>query len=177
MADRLYRSRTDRSISGVAGGLAAYLGVDPTLVRVAWVLLAILSSGVFVLIYIVMAIVVPEAPVGWAPRGIVGGGASGSWGPGGAPDGAPGGAWSNVPGTGWGAPPTQWPPDWERQHETAPNVIRPERAGLVAGVILILLGAWFLVDRYVHLDWAVVWPVVVIAAGVALIAEAARRSR
>jgi phage shock protein C len=167
--DRLYRSRTDSSISGVAGGLAAYLGVDPTLVRVAWVLLAIMSGGVFVLIYIVMAIVVPEAPDGWAPRGIIGGGAPGQ--------GAPGGAWSGAPGTTWGAPPTQWPPDWQRQHEAAPNVIRPERAGLVAGVVLIVLGAWFLVDQYVHIDWAVVWPIFVIAAGVALIAGAARRGR
>ncbi len=174
MADRLYRSRTDRSLSGVAGGLAAYLGVDPTLVRVAWVLLAILSGGVFVLIYVVMAIVVPDAPDGWAPRGIVGGGTAGGWTPGG---GAPGGAWSGVPGTGWGAPSTQWPPDWERQHGTAPTGIRPERAGLVAGVFLILLGVWFLVDQYVHVDWVVVWPVIVIAGGVALIAEATRRGR
>ncbi len=168
MADRLYRSRTDRSLSGVAGGLAAWLGLDPTLIRVAWVLLAILSGGVFVLIYVVMAIVVPDAPDGWAPRGIVGGG---------APGGAPGPAWGGVPGTGWGASSTPWPPDWERQHGTPPTGIRPERAGLVAGVFLILLGAWFLVDQYVHVDWAVVWPVIVIAGGVALIAEATRRGQ
>ena len=167
MTDRLYRSRTDRSISGVAGGVAAWLGVDSSIVRVAWVLLAVASSGVLLLIYIVMAVVVPEAPDGWAPRGVVGGGSPG----------APGGPWGNVPGAGWGAPPTSWPPDWERQHEARRPNVDPERAGIVAGVFLVLLGAWFLVDRYVHLDWGIVWPVAVIAAGVAFIALAVQRGR
>jgi phage shock protein PspC (stress-responsive transcriptional regulator) len=162
VAERLYRSRTDRSVAGVAGGLAAWLGVDPTLVRVAWVLLAILSSGVFLVIYVVMAIVVPEAPDGWAPR------AAGS--------GAPGGPWTSGPWTG-GASPTSWPPDWQQQHEAPRSGIGTERAGIVAGLFLVLLGAWFLIDEYLHVDWAIVWPVAVIAAGVALIVEAARRGR
>lgn len=55
---RLYKSRTDRFICGVCGGLAEYLDVDPTLVRIATALLC--TTGTGVLIYIVAAIVMPE---------------------------------------------------------------------------------------------------------------------
>jgi phage shock protein C len=62
-AKRLYRSRTDKQVSGVCGGIAAYTGWDPTLVRVGWVLLT-LFTGFFpgVVGYIVMAAVVPVEP-------------------------------------------------------------------------------------------------------------------
>jgi hypothetical protein len=46
---------------------------------------------------------------------------------------------------------------------------------VIGGLFLIALGAWFLVDDYIHIDWAVAWPLFVIVAGVALIAGAARR--
>ncbi len=58
---RLYRSRSDRMIAGVAGGLAQYLNVDPTLVRLGFVVLS-LAGGPGLLLYIVMWIVVPEEP-------------------------------------------------------------------------------------------------------------------
>jgi phage shock protein C len=67
MNERLYRSRDDRVISGVAGGLAERLDLDPAIVRVAWVVLTILSGGVLLLVYIVMALVVPEEPEGYVP--------------------------------------------------------------------------------------------------------------
>ena len=62
MDRKLYRSRQDRMVAGVCGGLAAYLDVDPTLVRVATVLLAALTQGAVLVAYVVMAIVVPEDP-------------------------------------------------------------------------------------------------------------------
>lgn len=64
MSERLYRSRTDRVLAGVCGGLAERLHVDPALIRIAWVVLA-LTTGVvpFLVLYVVMAIVVPERPV------------------------------------------------------------------------------------------------------------------
>lgn len=58
---RLYRSRTERMIAGVCGGLADYFDIDPTLVRLAFVLLVFAGSAGFWL-YVVMALVVPEEP-------------------------------------------------------------------------------------------------------------------
>ncbi len=58
---RLYRSRKERSIAGVCGGIAEYLDVDPTLVRILWLMLAA-AGGPGVLLYLVMAVVVPEEP-------------------------------------------------------------------------------------------------------------------
>lgn len=66
MDKRLYRSRTDRMIFGVCGGLADYLAVDPVLVRVAFVLLGI--AGVGILLYLVLAIVVPQREIAVQPQ-------------------------------------------------------------------------------------------------------------
>ena len=198
MTDRLYRSPSDRVIAGVAGGLATWLNLDPSLVRVAWVLLAIVSGGLFVLVYIVMMIVVPLPPPGWIPQAR---GAAGSSWQGGPPAPGPGGqgaipGWQPGAGTTWGAPPAagsapgtgsapgsgsapgaEQGSGWTTpaQPWVAPRV-DPGNAGIVLGVVLVLLGAFFLVDQYVHIDWDLLWPVVVIVLGVALIAGAMRRS-
>ena len=71
MRDRLYRSRTDRMLVGVAGGMARYVDLDPSVVRVIWALL-VLAGGAGLLLYIVAAIVIPEEPVGWATMGTAG---------------------------------------------------------------------------------------------------------
>ncbi len=63
---RLYRSRTDRMLGGVAGGLGDYFGVDPVLVRLAWVALAF--AGIGIIAYIVAWIIVPEEPAGYSPE-------------------------------------------------------------------------------------------------------------
>jgi phage shock protein C len=65
MSERLYRSRTDRILAGVCGGLAERLGVDPSLIRIAWAVLALATAVVpFVVLYVVMAVIVPERPAG-----------------------------------------------------------------------------------------------------------------
>ena len=58
MEKRLYRSRDDRMIAGVCGGVAKYFDMDPTIVRIIFVLL-IFANGLGILAYIIMAIVVP----------------------------------------------------------------------------------------------------------------------
>ncbi len=58
---RLTKSRTDRMIDGVCGGVAAYFNLDPTLVRIAWVLLTILG-GSGILLYIAAMILIPKDP-------------------------------------------------------------------------------------------------------------------
>lgn len=64
---RIYRSRRDRILGGVAGGVAAYLGVDPVLVRLAFVALT-LAAGFGVMLYIVAWIIIPQEPEGGEPR-------------------------------------------------------------------------------------------------------------
>jgi phage shock protein C len=58
---RLYRSRSDRMLGGVAGGLARYLDVDSTLVRLAFVAL-FFAAGVGVLAYLIAWLVIPKEP-------------------------------------------------------------------------------------------------------------------
>ncbi|MCK4551151.1 MAG: PspC domain-containing protein [Candidatus Aenigmarchaeota archaeon] len=60
---RLYRSTDDVMISGVCGGVAEYFDVDPTIVRVLWVFLTIAGMGAGLLLYIIMAIIVPVKPI------------------------------------------------------------------------------------------------------------------
>lgn len=57
---RLSRSRTDRWVAGVAGGIGKYLDVDSTLVRLALVVLAVVTGGVAVVFYVVAAAVMPD---------------------------------------------------------------------------------------------------------------------
>lgn len=177
MSERLYRSPSDRVIAGVAGGLATWLNIDPSLVRIAWVLMALLSGGLFLLVYIVMVFVVPLPPPGWTPRPR----ASGGWAPppaadparGGAPGGGPGPEQDSGSPTGWNTPPPPWPApsaNW-----SAPRAAG--NAGLVAGGVLVLLGAWFLIDDYVRIDWNLLWPMAVVVLGVLLIAGSVRRGR
>ncbi len=59
MEKRLYRSQSDRMIAGVCGGLAEYFDIDPTIVRVIAILL-IFASGLGILAYIILAIVIPS---------------------------------------------------------------------------------------------------------------------
>ncbi len=60
-ARRLYRSGQDRILGGVCGGIAEYLGIDPTIVRILWVI-GTLAWGFGILLYIIMWIIVPRNP-------------------------------------------------------------------------------------------------------------------
>ena len=150
MTDRLYRSPDDRMLAGVAGGVAEMLDIDPSLVRIVWVLLTVLTGGLALLVYIVMAIVVPERPVGVearSPRGDRGGTAdSGVVRPAGAASAGP-----------------------ARRGDRSDAT----RGGLVAGLILILVGGFFLVRELLpSIDLGFWWPTVAIALGVVLVVVA-----
>ena len=62
MEKKLYRSRTDKKVAGVCGGVAKFFGIDTTIIRLLWTL-AILFIGSGLLLYIVCALVIPEEPV------------------------------------------------------------------------------------------------------------------
>ena len=62
---KLMRSQTDKKIAGVAGGMATYFGLDPTLVRVGWVVAGIMGWGLIA--YGIFWLVLPKGPA--TPRG------------------------------------------------------------------------------------------------------------
>lgn len=207
MNQRLYRSRDDRIIGGVAGGVADYLNLDPSLVRIVWAILTIFSGGLLLLLYIVMLVIVPQEPVEWSAAG-------GSGGPPPTtppPPVIPG--WSapgQEPAAGTGAPivaaaalaeaggtadastdvvegagatseavaataaaEAAAPTDWRahRQAERAARRAERRRGGsfgaVIFGLILILVGGFFLVQMYLpDIDTARFWPVVLVVIGV-----------
>lgn len=57
---KLYRSLSNRMICGVCGGIGEYFNIDPTLIRLLWVLLSMGSCGTGLLIYIISAVIIPE---------------------------------------------------------------------------------------------------------------------
>ena len=59
MNKRLFRSRTDRMIGGVCGGLAQFSGLDSSAVRIAMVFLTIFA-GMSILVYLIMWLIIPE---------------------------------------------------------------------------------------------------------------------
>ncbi len=167
-------------LAGVSGGLAERIGIDPSLVRIGWVVLAFASSGLFALVYIVMAIVVPEepdmppgAPPPWPYEPGAAEPASGAW-PAAPPVGPPsvGAAppvGSNAAGSAWGpAPPLPPPP--------APRKRDERTSALVLGGVLVVAGLFLLLRQLLPaIDADLVWPVVVVALGVLLLVGATRR--
>lgn len=60
---RLYRSYSDKKLAGICGGLGEYLGVDPTVIRLATVIIALVTAVIPVTIgYVIAWIIIPEAP-------------------------------------------------------------------------------------------------------------------
>jgi phage shock protein C len=61
--NKLYRSKRNRIIAGVCGGIGEYFKIDPTLIRLLWLLISILSGGAGGLFaYIIAWIIIPEEP-------------------------------------------------------------------------------------------------------------------
>jgi len=59
---RLYRSRKERMLGGVCGGLGEHLDVDPTIIRVIWAVAALLTIGTGILAYVIAWVLIPEEP-------------------------------------------------------------------------------------------------------------------
>ena len=148
MTRRLYRSRTDTVLGGVAAGLATYLNADPALVRIAWAILVPITSGAAFLAYIVAWIVIPEEPVVAGGSTVADDAAD--------PDAA-------LPTTGGTSPAPRDPSDGGR-------------AGLVVGIGLVLIGVWFLARDYLpSINWNLMWPAILIGVGALILISSARR--
>lgn len=137
-------------IAGVCGGLAEYLGVDPTLIRLLWVLIS-LPGAVGVPLYLVAWILVPKESVGgveWRPAGET----------------PLEGAGPEQPAE--GATPPSSPVDRERERE---------RRTRWAGAFLLVVGGLFLVNNlFPWVDMGRLWPVVLIAVGAVLLIRGRR---
>lgn len=60
---KLYRSKTERKLAGVCGGIAVYFNIDPTIVRLIWAFVSLMSASVpGILIYVICALVIPDEP-------------------------------------------------------------------------------------------------------------------
>ena len=68
ISGRLHKSTRDKKVAGVCGGLAEYLGIDPTIIRLAWALL-IFGWGTGLLAYIIAAFILPEGDPADAEEG------------------------------------------------------------------------------------------------------------
>jgi len=163
MQKRLYRSRTDTMIGGVCGGLAKYLDIDPVIVRIVFVVLAMID-GAGVLAYIVMWLVVPLEPAGGAEAPAA---ASQATVKGGAKEMA---KKAKEVGKGIG--------------QAAENVAEqagknPDTGAIVAGLVLVAVGLFFLarnlgIPMFGWITPDVAWPAVLIVLGVVLLLRRAR---
>ena len=63
---RLYRSKKERILGGVCAGLGEHLNVDPTVIRLVWAVVTLLSFGTGIIIYILAWIIIPEDDTGGA---------------------------------------------------------------------------------------------------------------
>jgi phage shock protein C len=59
---RLYRSRKDRILGGICGGLGEHIDVDPSIIRLVWVVATLLSLGTGIIVYLAAWIIIPESP-------------------------------------------------------------------------------------------------------------------
>lgn len=62
MQKKLYRINEGKQIAGVCGGIAEYLGIDPTVIRLIWALVALTGTGI--LAYFIAALIIPVKPLG-----------------------------------------------------------------------------------------------------------------
>lgn len=139
----LFRSRTDKVFGGVCGGIARSLNTDPFLIRLIFALLFIFA-GSGIILYIILWIALPEEPLPMFQ--------------------------DFDPTTGNPAKPEQ-----EQQPSTSqPPAYVPRRnnGSLIVGIILIGVGLVFLAERLIpRIHFGDFWPVIIVLAGVALIAS------
>jgi phage shock protein C len=130
------RSESDKMMAGVCGGIAAYLGMDSVLVRLAFVVL-LFASGIGIPIYVILWIIMPsESATDKTGSEVI---------------------QQNIR---------------DMTEKVSSSVNRVGRTGTV-GILLILFGAYFLLNQFGWLDWAngLLWPLIIIGAGVYMMAR------
>jgi phage shock protein C len=145
----LYRSSKDNMIGGVAGGIAAYARIDPVIVRILFVLMA-MFGGSGMLIYAIMWIVLP------LDNSII----------------------INDLNSENMEENTKYENGQKSKFQNHPRYKKKDDGSLIAGLILISLGVIFLVIRYFpRIDFGDLWPILLIVAGVVLLRNAFVRNK
>ncbi len=167
---RLFRSR-DRMLAGVAGGMAEYLDIDPTIIRILWVIIGIASAGFALIAYVILALIMPQAPYATAP---------GAWGAPSAPP-APIGGWDAGTDAGGyaGAYPGGYAAPAAPSYAPARAQTRGIGIGAIIGLVLIVVGVIALADAALP-GWvagAILGPAIILTLGAALLASSLRWNR
>jgi phage shock protein C len=158
LKSRLERSSTNRVIGGVCGGIAEYLAVDATLVRVVFVITAFLTAGLFVLAYIVLLVLMPQP-------------------------GQPAPFTTSTPPPSAGttarmdADSTATAPAAVAPVDPAMHAAEAERRRMAFGYILIAIGVAFLLSNagvFRFVQWQFLWPLVLIGLGVLFLVQRVR---
>ncbi|MBX2976535.1 MAG: PspC domain-containing protein [Ignavibacteriaceae bacterium] len=144
MKKRLYRSRKEKMIGGVAGGFAEYFDIDPVLARLAMLLL-IFFNGLGVILYIICMIVIPQEPL----------------------------FFENIENNG-----DVEPQKVENNFESEAKAVKKQNRQKTAGIVLITLGFFFLLDNLIPaFSFEHFFPVIVICGGVWLLINAQHKER
>lgn len=145
---RFYRSTTDKKIAGVAAGLAEYFMIDPMLIRLLFVVVA-LAGGGGVLIYIILWIVTPEKPRD---------------------------PFQTAQKPFEEQPPVNDVNQNPTMEENASKPAPRRRGNLIGALVLITLGVLFLMDEFIpHLDFGDLWPILLIVIGIGLLVNSIGR--
>lgn len=157
---RLSRIVQGKVVGGVAGGIAEFFAIDPTIVRLLFVLMVVFG-GSGVLLYIILWIILPEKAA-FDPYRV--------YNPSAAPP-VTGERGSGVGETYEGFDRGMPPPSFQTGKVNLPATERKKIEGsLIGGALLIFIGGIFLVERFIpNIDFGDLWPLVIIALGMLLI--------
>jgi phage shock protein C len=149
---KFYRSRTDKVVAGVCGGLAEYFDIDPVLVRLLFVVLTIAAGG-GVLAYIILWIITKEKPLDFNQ--------------------------SQNPPVMENQPSNSQEPQGSQENQKYDPFLKPprrhrDRGSLIGGLVLITLGALFLADEFIpHVSFGDLWPILLVVIGIGLLINSA----
>lgn len=148
MSKKLYRSKKDQIIGGVCGGIAEYFGIDATLVRLAFVLFALIE-GAGIIAYIIAWIIVPERPEGQSTK-----------------------SEEEVYDVELNSEAEDEEGEYKAGEKSSSQSEKKskEQRKRILGLILVALGIFFIVDSWIpSFYWRRFWPVILIGLGVLLI--------
>jgi len=155
MGKKLYRSAKDKMIAGVAAGLAEYFDIDPTIIRVLFVV-SLFLGGTGIIAYVVLWVVVPERPYVFNQGTTAG---------------------EQTPGSSEGTPGQQAnDADPVTAYQESINK-RKEKRTLIGGIILITLGVLFLADDlFPHISFEKFFSAGLIILGLVLLLNSTKKN-